>query len=158
MTHPVDVLSDPRAVCPTPPGGVGQYAFVRQAGGLLFLAGIGPRRADTRAIPGVRVDGAGNVLDYDIEFQVRQCFANVNGVLRNHGSEWGRIIDVTVFMTDLPRDFEAFNALWQEYFPHLTERPCRTTVEVSRLPQAGDSPINFEVKVVATLRHDSPAS
>jgi len=151
MSRGIDDLSDPRTVCLAPPVAVGNYSFARRAGGLLFLAGIGPRRADTSAIPGVRVDGAGNVLDYDIEFQVRQCFANVRTTLESHGSDWSRIVDVAVYMTDLRRDFARFNALWAEYFPVAEQRPCRTTAEVSRLPQAGDSPINFEVKVVATV-------
>ncbi len=151
MSQRVDVLSDPRAVCAMPPLAVGGYAFARRAGGLLFLAGIGPRRADTSAIPGVRVDRAGNVLDYDIEHQVRQCFANVRTVLESNGSGWDQIVDVAVYMTDLRRDFAKFNTLWAEYFPVLERRPCRTTVEVAGLPQAGDSPINFEVKVIASL-------
>ncbi len=132
------------------PSPVGAYAYARCVGELVFLAGIGPRKPGSRAIPGVRLDQAGNVLDYDIEAQVRQCFANVREALTQNGSSWERIVDVTVFMTDLGRDFAKVNALWAEYFADERTRPCRTTVEVSGLPKAGDAPINFEVKVIAT--------
>ncbi|CAN5868072.1 RidA family protein [soil metagenome] len=143
-----DDAGNPAAHLPPP---VGAYAYARRAGGLLFLAGIGPRAAGTHGIPGVMLDAAGNVSTYDIESQVHQCFANVRAALAQHGARWEQIVDVTVFLTDLPRDFAAFNHLWAEYFADEATRPCRTTVEVSRLPQAGSAPINFEVKVVAAF-------
>lgn len=135
----------------SPPEPVGAYAYARRVGNLLFLAGIGPRRAGTKDIPGVTRSPRGLVLDYDIEPQVRQCFANVDAVLRSHASSWNKIIDVTVYMTDLHRDFPAFNRLWAEYFPDEALRPCRTTVEIKALPQAGNAPINVELKVIAEV-------
>lgn len=131
------------------PEPLGAYAFARRAGGLLFLAGIGPRQRGSKDIPGVVLDARGGVASYDIEAQVRSCFANVRAVLDEAGSSWSKIVDVTVFLTDMQRDFATYNRLWAEYFPTGPASPTRTTVEISSLPQAGNAPINFEVKVVA---------
>ncbi len=136
----------------------GAYAHARRAGGLLFLAGIGPRTRGSKVIPGVKLDAQGRVVDYDLEAQVRACFATVRTVLEESGSSWEQILDVTVFLTDLRRDFAAFNRLWGEYFPPGPTSPTRTTIEVARLPQAGEAPINFEVKVIASALGASSAS
>ena len=124
---------------------VGAYAHARRVGNLLFLAGIGPRKRGRKEIPGVRLDAAGNVAGPDIEAQVRSAFENVRLVLEETGSSWDRIVDVTVFLTNIKRDFAIFNRVWAEYF--MANPPARTTVEVGALP----TPIAFEVKVVATV-------
>lgn len=142
--HPPTAAGQTRA-----PEPVGAYAYARRVGGLLFLAGIGPRQRGSRSIPGVRLDASGRVADYDIEAQVRSCFENVRIVLEEAGSSWDKIVDVTVFLTDLPRDFARYNELWKEYFPPGPNSPTRTTVGITHLPQAGEAPIAFEVKVVA---------
>lgn len=128
---------------------VGAYAHARRAGPLLFLAGLGPRRRGSRTILGLQLDAAGNVVAYDLEAEVRQTFENVRIVLEEAGSSWDKIVDVTVFLTDLARDFPVYNRLWAEHFPLGAHSPTRTTVEVSRLPQGGDGPIHFEMKVIA---------
>jgi 2-aminomuconate deaminase len=115
------------------PPPVGHYPHARRVGQLLFLSGIGPRSPRGEPIP------AG------IESQCRAVFANVRGVLEAAGSSWERLVDVTVYLTDIPSDFATFNRLWAEYFP--IDPPCRTTVEVTRLP----TPIAIELKCIATL-------
>lgn len=134
------------------PEPVGAYPHARRAGNLLFLSGVGPRSRGTKDIPGVTLDAAGNMIDYDIEAQCRACFDNVRSVLEDAGSSWGNIVDVLVFLTDLPRDFEAYNKLYAEYFAGEGKpNPTRTTIEISRLPQGGNAPIAIELKVVATI-------
>jgi 2-aminomuconate deaminase len=64
---------------------------------------------------------------------------------RDAGSSWAKIVDVTVFLIDMERDFPIFNRLWAEYFPDPANRPTRTTIEVGRLP----TPIAVELKVIA---------
>jgi len=130
---------------------VGAYPHARRVGNLLFLAGLGPRRRGSKDIPGVQLDDAGRVIDYDIEAQVRACFENVRIVLEEAGSKWENIVDVLVFLTDMPRDFATFNRIWAEYFPPGPTQPTRTTIAITALPQAGNEPINFEVKVLATV-------
>jgi 2-aminomuconate deaminase len=131
------------------PEPVGKYAYARRVGNLLFLSGQGPRRKGSKDIPGVKLDAAGKVVDYDIAAQVHACFENVRVILEEHGSSWDKIVDVAVYLTDMDRDFATYNRLWAEYFPG--EPPTRTTVGVSSLPTAGNAPINFEVKVIATV-------
>lgn len=121
---------------------VGPYPHARRAGGLLFLSGIGPRQRGSTEIPGVTLDAEGAVVAHDIEVQCRACFANAQAILDAAGSSWDRIVDVTVFLTDMG-DFERMNRVWAEHF--VNERPTRTTVEVSRLP----TPIAIELKVIA---------
>ena len=137
MTEPI---SSSRA-----PEPVGPYPHARRAGGLLFLSGIGPRVRGSAEVPGVTLDAGGEVATYDFERQCRQVFANVRAVLEDAGSSWENIVDVSAFLTDLKRDFGAFNRLYAEAFP--ANRPTRTTVEVSRLP----TPIAIELKVIATI-------
>jgi 2-aminomuconate deaminase len=127
------------------PEPVGPFPHAKRVGSLLFLSGIGPRVRGSREIPGVTLDAAGEPVDHDIEAQCRAVFENVRTVLEDAGSGWERIVDVTVFLTDMRRDFAAFNRLWGEYFHD--NRPTRTTVEVNRLP----TPIAIELKVVATI-------
>jgi 2-aminomuconate deaminase len=123
---------------------VGAYPHARQVGNLLFLSGIGPRERGSKTIPGVRTDADGNVIDYDIAEEARSVFRNIRFILEDAGSAWENIIDVTVFLTSIERDFKRFNEVYREFFGGV--EPCRTTVEVNRLP----TPIHVELKVIAT--------
>lgn len=127
------------------PEPLGPYPHARRVGNLLFVSGMGPRRRGERQVPGVELDARGRVLRYDIEAQCRAVFENVRLVLEDAGSSWDRLVDVTVFLTDLERDFPTYNRLYAEYFDGV--RPCRTTVGVASLP----GPIAIEVKCIATL-------
>lgn len=133
------------------PEALGVYPHARIAGGLVFLSGIGPRRRGSREIPGVVLAADGSVASYDMEAQCRACFENVRVVLEDAGSAWDRMVDVTVFLTDLDRDFATYNRVYAEYFSGPAS-PSRTTLGVHRLPQGGDAPIAIELKVIATLR------
>ena len=128
------------------PEPVGPYPHARRVGNLLFLSGIGPRRRGSSEIPGVRLDAAGAVEAYDIEEQCRATFENVRAVLEDAGARWEDLVDVTVFLTDMKRDFATYNRVYAEYFE--TARPCRTTVEVTALP----TPIAIELKCIAEVQ------
>jgi 2-aminomuconate deaminase len=140
--EPMDdsIITSPRA-----PEPVGLYPHARRVGNLLFLSGVGPRTRGSAAIPGVELDGAGQIVSYDIEAQCRSVFANVKNILEDAGSSWGQIVDVTVFLTNMKDDFAVYNRLYAEYFAE--NQPCRTTIEVNRLP----TPIAIELKVIATI-------
>ena len=122
---------------------LGAYPHARKAGNFLFLSGIGSRRVEDNKIPGLEVDENGNKCGHDIEAECHQVFANVKDVLDASGSSWDKIIDVTVFLTDMKNDFEKYNKIYKDYFEEVL--PCRTTVEVKSLP----SPISIELKVIA---------
>lgn len=139
------MMTNDSILSPRAPKAVGAFPHARRAGSLLFCSGIGPRRRDEEAIPGVVLDTAGRVTSYDFAIQVHTVFANVRSVVEDAGSSWEQIVDVTAFLTDIEDDFATWNQLWQAYFP--TNAPARTTVEVTRLP----TPIAIELKVIATL-------
>ncbi len=130
------------AAAPPP---VGAYPHARRVGDLLFLSGIGPRQASGEAIPGLVTDSRGRIVDYDIAAQCHAVFANVRHVLEASGSSWDRLVDITVFLTDIERDFAVYNKIYADYF--RDNQPCRTTVEVTRLP----TPIAIELKCIATI-------
>ncbi|HEV7645031.1 MAG TPA: RidA family protein [Pyrinomonadaceae bacterium] len=127
------------------PEPVGLYPHARRVGNLLFLSGVGPRERGSKKIPGVELDDAGNIVSYDIETQCRSVFQNVRYILEDAGSGWDKIVDVTVFLTNMKDDFAAYNKLYAEYF--ADNQPCRTTIEISSLP----TPIAIELKVIATI-------
>ncbi len=124
---------------------LGAYPHARRVGDLLFLSGIGSRSAIDNSIPGLELDSEGNILKYDIVLETHQCFANVKAVLEASGSSWEKIVDVTVFLTNMKKDFPVYNKIYGEYFTDV--QACRTTVEVKSLP----TPIAIELKVIATI-------
>jgi 2-aminomuconate deaminase len=125
------------------PEPVGSYPHARKVGNLLFLSGVGPRERGRKKIPGVELDEAGNILSYDIEIQCRSVFRNIRYILEDAGSSWNKIVDVTVFLTNMKDDFQTYNRIYAEYFKD--NQPCRTTVEINKLP----TPIAIELKVIA---------
>jgi len=127
------------------PEPMGLYPHARKVGNLLFLSGVGPRERGTKKIPGVELDDDGNILSHDIEAQCHSVFRNVRNILEEAGSSWEKIVDVTVYLTDMKNDFATYNRLYAEYFKD--NLPCRTTLEINRLP----SPIAIELKVIATI-------
>jgi 2-aminomuconate deaminase len=130
------------------PAPVGAYPHARRVGDLLFLSGVGPRVPGSNAIPGNEYDAEGRLVAHDIEAQCRQVFANVRAVLEASGARWEDLVDVTVFLTDMARDFAAYNRLYAEHFKGVDA--CRTTVGINALP----TPIAIELKCVASLRRE----
>jgi len=110
---------------------VGPYPHARRVGDLLFLSGIGPRRAGTNDIP------------QGIEAQTRAVVDNLKAILDEAGSSLEKILDVTVYLTDMKRDFDRFNKVYGELLGAI--QPTRTTVGVDSLP----TPIDVEMKVIA---------
>jgi 2-aminomuconate deaminase len=138
-------MSQDRIESSRAPEPVGLYPHARRVGNLLFLSGVGPRERGTKKIPGVELDGSGNILSYDIEKQCHSVFNNIKMILEDSGSSWGQLIDVTVFLTNMKDDFKTYNRIYAEYFKE--NLPCRTTVEINCLP----TPIAIELKVIATI-------
>src|SRR6476620_9840853 len=130
-----DIIKSDKAAKP-----LGAYPHARRVGNLLFLSGIGSRSAVDNQIPGLELDENGNIVKYDIEAECRAVFANVKAVLEASGSSWEQMVDVTVFLTNMKKDFPVYNRVYGEYFKNV--QACRTTVEVSSLP----TPIAIELK------------
>ena len=130
------------------PKPVGLYPHARRVGNLLFLSGIGPRDPETDEIPGLKRSPTGNYTAFDFEAQVRSVFQNVRIVLEASGAKWEDLVDVTVFLVNMKRDFSTFNRLYAEYFKE--NQPCRTTVGIDSLP----TPIAIELKCLAVLAEE----
>ena len=127
------------------PEPVGLYPHARKVGSLLFLSGVGPRKKGSQEIPGVSLGENGDIIAYDIVAQCESVFENVKNILEASGSSWNQLVDVTVFLTDISKDFKAYNEVYARYFSE--NQPCRTTVEVNKLP----TPIAIELKCIATI-------
>src|SRR5215212_5681968 len=131
------------------PEPVGAFPHAKRVGNFVFLSGIGPRVRGSKEIPGVTLDAAGNILSYDIERQCRAVFENVRLVLEDAGADWNDIVDVTVFLTNMKKDFTIYNKLYAEYFAGEDKpNPTRTTIEITALP----TPIAIELKVIAAAK------
>lgn len=127
------------------PKPVGAYPHARKAGNLLFLSGIGPRDPETDGVPGLERTATGNFIRFDFEAQVHSVMKNVKAVLEASGAKWENLVDITVFLTDMQRDFHTFNRIYATYFNE--HQPCRTTVGINSLP----TPIAIELKCIAVL-------
>ena len=127
------------------PEPVGAYPHAKRVGNLLFLSDVGPRKPNSKKIPGSVIDAKGEILSYDIEKQCHAVFENVKTILEDSGSSWDNLVDVTVYLTNMKNDFHIYNRIYAEYFSD--NLPCRTTVEVSSLP----TPIAIELKCIATI-------
>ncbi|MCH8873603.1 RidA family protein [candidate division KSB1 bacterium] len=127
------------------PEPVGAYPHARKVGNLLFLSGVGPRERGTDKIPGVELDEKGNIISYDIEAQCHSVFKNIKTILEEAGLSWDKLVDVTVFLTNMKDDFKTYNRVYAEYFKDI--QPCRTTIEINCLP----TPIAIELKCIATI-------
>jgi 2-aminomuconate deaminase len=114
-------------------------------GNLLFLSGVGPRERGSKKIPGVELNEKGEIVSYDIETQCHSVFRNVRTILEEAGAKWTDLVDVTVYLTNMKKDFPVYNRLWAEYFSE--NPPCRTTLEINSLP----TPIAIELKCVAAI-------
>lgn len=140
ITNQKSIVKTSHAAAP-----LGAYPHARKVGNLLFLSGIGSRRASDNQIPGLKLDEQGNIISYDIEAECLSVFANVKAVLEASGSSWDKIVDVTVFLTNMKADFPIYNRIYADYFKDV--EACRTTVEIKSLP----TPIAIELKVIATI-------
>ncbi len=127
------------------PEPAGLYPHARKVGNLLFLSGVGPREKGKKEIPGVTLNDDGTIKEYDIEKQCHSVFNNVRMILEASGSSWEKLVDVTVFLTNMKDDFKTYNKIYAEYFKD--NLPCRTTVEINCLP----TPIAIELKCIATV-------
>ncbi len=127
------------------PKAVGLYPHARKVGNLLFLSGVGPRKAGQTDIPGVTLNANGEIESYNIDEQCHSVFNNIKFILEDAGSSWEKIVDVQVFLTNMKDDFKTYNKIYADYFKN--NQPCRTTIEIKSLP----TPIAIELKVIATI-------
>ncbi len=130
------------------PPSVGLYPHAKRVGEFLFLSGVGPRDpSNPKKIPGVELNVNGEIESYDFATQFHQMMKNVKNILTESGSSFEKLVDVTIFLTNMKKDFPIYNQLYAEYFSTHPSPPTRTTIEVGALP----TPIAVEIKGIATL-------
>jgi 2-iminobutanoate/2-iminopropanoate deaminase len=83
----------------------GAYSQAISAHGFLFVAGIGPYDPLTRLI-------VGNT----IEDQTVQVMRNIRGVLRSRELSFRDIVNSTVYLASLDRDFVGFDVTYSSFF------------------------------------------
>tara|TARA_B100000287_G_scaffold418866_1_gene456374 strand:- start:135 stop:521 length:387 start_codon:yes stop_codon:yes gene_type:complete len=115
------------------PNPVGVYPHAKQVGDFLFLSGIGSR------------DELDNSIPDNFKDECHSVFKNIRTVIEQSGANWENLVDITVFLTNMEKDFKTFNSIYKEYFKK--NKPCRTTIEVESLP----TPISIELKCIVYI-------
>ncbi len=124
--HPV---STPNAPIPA-----GHYSQAMVHNGLVFVAGQLP------IVPGSASREVGS-----IEEQTRQVLANVGAILEAAGSGLDRVLQMTVYVTDMAL-WGRFNTVYVEVMG--AHKPARAVVPVNPLHYG----YNVEVQAIAALR------
>lgn len=112
----------------------------------IYVSGISSRRGDGTFVGATKNENGELVLD--IRLQTAEVLANIDTVIK--GASIGKaglqnVIDATVFLVNIPRDYTGMNDEWNRIWPDRTKAPARTTVEVRALPNPN---ILVEIKCV----------
>ena len=104
------------------PASVGPFSQGTRARGFIFCSGQGAFDPVT-----------GNLVPGGIKEQTRRVLRNIEAVLKAGGSDLGRVVKVTVFLSDW-KYFKEMNEAYAEFFS--SERaPARSTVQGDRWPE-----------------------
>jgi len=115
------------------PKPVGPYSQAVRSGNFVFVAGQGGVNPKT-----------GQKEAASVQTETRQVLENVKAILEASGSSMSRVVKTTCFLADM-NDFQAFNAVYAEYFP--TDPPARTTIQAGRLPMD----LKVEIEAIAEI-------
>lgn len=103
------------------PQAIGTYSQAVKTGHTVYLSGQIPLLPETMEL----VDG-------DMEAQIRRVFDNLNEVARSAGGSLADVAKLNVFLTDLSH-FPLVNQVMAEYFQE--PYPARAAVGVAALPK-----------------------
>jgi reactive intermediate/imine deaminase len=103
------------------PKAIGPYSQAVQVGNTVYLSGQTPLHPDT-----------GQLVEGDISAQARQVFENLKAVLEAAGLDFGHVVRVGIYLTDLA-NFAAVNEVMKTYFSE--PYPARSTIGVASLPR-----------------------
>ena len=90
------------------------------------------------------IDPADGNLKATVTEQAEQALKNLSAVLQEAGTDMGRVVKTTVFITDMSA-FAAVNEIYAKYFS--APFPARSCVQVSALPKGG----LFEIEAIAEV-------
>jgi 2-iminobutanoate/2-iminopropanoate deaminase len=109
----------------------GPYSHAVRMGDLIFVSGNIAFDPETKkAVKG------------DIPLATRVILANIGRILSAAGSDLGKVVKTTVFLTDM-RTFPQMNEVYGTFF--AADPPARSTVGVKELPGGYD----IEIEVIA---------
>ena len=108
------------------PAPVAPYSHAVEQDGWLFITGQLATDPDADALP----------IPEGIEAQTHKVMDNLARVLTGLGVGLDHVLCVRAFLTEFNRDYAAFNAIYQSYFPP-GRLPARTTVGVTALARGG---------------------
>ncbi|HIA08980.1 MAG TPA: RidA family protein [Chromatiaceae bacterium] len=103
------------------PQAIGTYSQAVKVGSTVYLSGQIPLVPETM-----------EVVDGDMEANIRQVFDNLTAVLAAAGGDFSNIVKLNIFLTDLSH-FPLVNQVMAEYFTE--PYPARAAVEVAGLPK-----------------------
>jgi reactive intermediate/imine deaminase len=106
---------------PEAPAAIGTYSQAVRAGDTVYLSGQIPLDPKTMQL----VEGG-------FEAQARRVFENLRAVCRAAGGDFGNVVRVTVYLTDLG-NFAKVNEVMATYFRE--PYPARAAVGVAALPR-----------------------
>jgi 2-iminobutanoate/2-iminopropanoate deaminase len=116
---------------PDAPKAVGPYSQAVVSGDHVFLSGQTP------------IDPAtGTLIEGSIAEQAQRCFDNLAAVLEAAGLDFGDVVKVNVYLTEMA-DFGEMNGVYAQQFEEPF--PARTTVAVAALPLGA----RVEIELVA---------
>jgi len=114
------------------PQAIGPYSQAVVVGDLVFTAGQ------------IALDPATmELVSGDVAVQTERVFENVTAVLKAAGSNLGKVVKTTVYLTDMA-DFPAMNEVYAKFFGD--HKPARATVQVAGLPMG----VSVEIDAIAT--------
>lgn len=113
---------------------ISHYTDAVRFGDMLFVSGV------------AALDAAGGLTSNDVVVQAQLVFANLEKVLKAAGADFGDVLKVTVFLTDV-RDRAKINPVREKYFGKA--RPASTLIGVKELAVPG---MKIEIEAVVGLR------
>jgi reactive intermediate/imine deaminase len=106
------------------PQAIGTYSQAVKVNNTVYLSGQIPLVPETM-----------EMIEGDIEVQIRQVFDNLTAVCEAAGGHLQDIAKLTIFLTDLG-NFASVNKVMAEYFEQ--PYPARAAIGVSQLPKNAD--------------------
>ena len=86
-------------------------------------------------------------LNGDITQQTLEVLTKVDDLLKKAGSDRSRILTAQIWLKEISRDFEAFNAVWDAWLPEGSA-PARAAIEANMARE------NVLVEIMLTAAKD----
>jgi 2-aminomuconate deaminase len=119
----------------------------------LYVSGTSSRHGDG-TYAGVSTSPSGSLI-LDIREQTAAVLENIGKIIKGATNGTGgleNVVDATVFLTDIKKDYAGMNEVWNQVFPEKEGAPARTTVQVAALP--GEK-LCVEIKCTAIVQDGS---